>query len=447
MVNYTQYFVLFFESIAVFMCLFFLIQYIIIKKREYFCYALYLFCLSLYYIVALPDSFFGISLSDTALIAKFDLYKRPLQFLSSVFYTLFVLYYLNLENIKSFLFKFFKILVVLYVVLASLCFVLNYLGINYDQYYYIFSLFLFPLQLYVVLALFRHKVPYSNFIIWGSIVTLVGSSLTLIYYIWLMKHDAANPNANAHSYVPVQVSILIDMFLFTIALQRKIADNEKSLITAAHSRQQAVLLERERIIADLHDDVGGGLSSIRMMSDLMAQQGQKESLDKYVSFGEKISHTAKDIAQRMHTIIWSLNAENDTVENFAEYVRQFGVAYFENSNINFTSNNLSLLPKDIEISGVKRKNLFLIVKESLHNILKHSGASETSVNIIMPDDILHISIKDNGKGMPAADKNTGTIKFGNGLKNMQKRMGEIGGTLDISSTTEGTTIKVLIKVV
>ncbi len=440
MIKFDQYFILFFESVGAFMFIFFLIQYTIIKRKEYLYYAIYLFCLSVYYLVAIPDFFFGISMSNLPEVAKYDLFKRPLQFLSSVFYTLFIIYYLNLEKLSSYLFRFFKSLILMYVVLAAICFVLNYLHLNYDNGYYIFSLLLFPLQLWIVIALFRHKVAYSNYIIWGSIITLVGSSCTLVYYIYLIKYDPGNPFANALSYWPVQVSILVDMFLFTIALQRKIADNEKSLINAAYYRQQAILLERERIIADLHDDVGGGLSSIRMMSDLMAQKGTKEQLPEYVMFGQKISHTAKDIAQRMHTIIWSLNAENDTVNNFAEYVRQYGVAFFENSPIRFISDNLKMPGSDIEISGVKRKNLFLIIKEGFHNTVKHSSATEASVHISLNKNNLHISIKDNGKGI-ADEDNPASIRFGNGLKNMQKRMDEIGGDIHID-TGKGTSIEI-----
>jgi signal transduction histidine kinase len=328
----------------------------------------------------------------------------------------------------------------MYIVFAIVCFGLNYAGINYDLWYYILSLTLFPLQLFIVVALFRHKVRYANYIIWGSIITLVGSSLTLTYYIYLKKNEPLNPYANAYSYLPVMFSILFDMFLFTIALQKKIADNEKALILAATSRQQAIILERERIIADLHDDVGGGLSSIRMMSDLMSQQGEKESLHSYVTFGHKISLTAKDIAQRMHTIIWSLNSENDTIANFGEYVRQYGISYFENSPIKFTARNVSTLPHNVQISGVKRKNLFLIVKEALHNILKHSHGTEAAVEIFMIGNILYINISDNGHGIPI-DENVNAVKFGNGLKNMQKRMEEIHGNI-IFLGDKGTVIKI-----
>jgi signal transduction histidine kinase len=295
---------------------------------------------------------------------------------------------------------------------------------------------MFPLQVYVLFILLKQRVKYSIFIIWGSIFVVIGSSITLIQSVWLMKPSISLSQANADSYLPVQVAILIDIFLFTIALQKKIADTEKSLINAAYQKQQAILLERERIIADLHDDVGGGLSSIRMMSDLMAQNEPGSSAST-ASFANKISLTAKEIAQRMHTIIWSLNAENDNLRNFAEYVRQYGVSYFENSNINFKCNDVSSLSPDVQLSGVQRKNLFLIIKESLHNILKHSYATLAEINITLKKNQLHIQVSDNGTGI------TNENKFGNGLKNIKKRMNEIEGKVEMLSEN-GTVIDILV---
>jgi signal transduction histidine kinase len=421
----SEYFIFFFESVAFFMAIFFFIQFSILKKLEYLWYAIYLLLLSVYYPLAIPELFFGVSLDDKKVIAGYDLFKRPVQFLVSVFYSLFVIHYLTLKKRSRPLYTLFYYLQILYIVLALGCFAGNFFAVAYDPLYYVVGLLLFPLQLYVLTALFKYKVPYSFYIIWGSITLLVGSIITLLLSLYLNKNPAG-PINNANSYIPVMISVLLDIFLFTVALQRKIADNEKSLIDAAYSRQQAVMLERERIIADLHDDVGGGLSSIRMMSDLMAQQG-KNTNGESVNFSYKISATAKDIAQRMNTIIWSLNTENDSLQNFTEYVRNFGISYFETSPIKFQSTASENLPSNTELSGVQRKNLFLIIKEALHNILKHSGGSQASVHMKMNNGILSIEVIDNGTGIQNPNN------FGNGLKNMKKRMGEINGTLIVTS--------------
>ena len=433
----SEYFIYFFESVAFFMALFFFIQFSILRRLEYLCYALYLLLLTVYYLLAIPELFFGIDYNDKTSIAGYDLFKRPVQFLISVFYSLFVTYYLGLKKRSRPLYRLFNFLLILYTVLSAGCLAGNFFGIAYDSYYYFFSLILFPVQLYVVIALFKYKVPYSNYVIWATIILLLGSTATLLLSLYQAKNPAGIVN-NANSYIPVMISILLDIFLFAVALQRKIADNEKSLINAAYMRQQAVILERERIIADLHDDVGGGLSSIRMMSDLMAQQLPDDVKTGPLNFALKISATAKEITQRMNTIIWSLNTENDNLQNFVEYVRQFGISFFENSSIQFHSSISPSLPLLKELSGVQRKNLFLVIKEALHNTLKHSGAQHAIVTLqIENGGIVYIEVADDGKGI---EKNN---SFGNGLRNMNKRIAEINGTISFESFN-GTQIKITV---
>ncbi|HRD58154.1 MAG TPA: 7TM diverse intracellular signaling domain-containing protein [Ferruginibacter sp.] len=424
--------ILFFESVGIFMCLYFLLQFIILRKSEYLYYSIYLLLLVLYYMCATPEVFsFN---NNPSIVATLEILKRPIQFLISVFYTLFIIHYLNLEKQSRPLYRIFRILLALYLVFSFICLFANIFKLPYDTAYYLGSMVLFPVQLYMVTALFKYKVPYGKFVIWGSINVIIGSIFTLLLGIQNAKYPTGFVS-NAGSYIPVIICILTDIFLFTIALQRKIADNEKSLINVALARQQAIANERERIIADLHDDVGGGLSSIRMWSDLMVlKEGNNPTIEE-AGFASKISATAKDISQRMNTIIWSLNTENDTVQNFAEYVRQHGVNFFENSTILFQYYLDAHIPKDLTLSGRQRKNLFLIAKESLHNILKHSGGNMAEVSIDYNNQYLSLTIKDNGMGL----QNGNT--FGNGLKNMQKRMSEIKGSFDIHSNN-GTVIQV-----
>jgi signal transduction histidine kinase len=416
----------FYESVGLFMGLYFLLQFIVLKKKEYLHYSIYLFLLVIYYLCAIPELFFPNKIAPGETNYP-ELFKRPVQFMISVFYTLFIMEYLNLKKQSLPLFRIFRFLLVMYIVFAIGCFFCNFLGVDYNNVYYLGSIVLFPVQLYMVIVLFKYKVPYGRFVIWGSINVILGSVASLCLGIYAATHPGGSVS-NAGSYVPVVITILADIFLFTIALQRKIADNEKSLVNAAIARQTAVSQERERIITDLHDDVGGGLSSIRMMSDLMVQQeGSAYHTGGHLSFASKISATAKDISQRMNTIIWSLNMENDSLSNFAEYVRHYGVAFFEDSPIEFIYSSQPQQLPDMQLSGGQRKNLFLIVKEALHNILKHSGASKATVQISIAEKKLSITVSDNGKGLQADNI------FGNGLKNMEKRMKEIKGNFQMRS--------------
>lgn len=150
--------------------------------------------------------------------------------------------------------------------------------------------------------------------------------------------------------------------------------------------------------------------------------------------------TAKDIAQRMHTIIWSLNQENDSLDNFIEYVRQYGLSYFEGSQVQFHFDVAVKGTTKTELNGALRKNMFLIVKEALHNVLKHAAATEAAIRLESDGKTLKLSISDNGKGF-AVQQNNHHNGFGNGLRNMQKRAEEVGGRLSFTSNN-GVTIYV-----
>ena len=438
MYNSSHFTAIMFEGILVFMSLYFLIQHRILRKKEHLIYSIYLSMVALYNLVALPEVYFGVNTLDSGAMANYEILKRPMQFAASAWYTLFVIYYLALKTFYKSLYNFFFGLIYMYLGVALVTLFLNIKGIDYNGSYFLFSLLLFPLQLYMIITLFRSKVPYSRYVIWGSLVTIIASSVTLLYYIYIINHVPPIPNGNALSYIPIQIGITIDIFLFSVALQRKIRDNEKELMLAAIDRKQDIITERERIVSDLHDDVGGGLSSIRMLSDLLVQKGIQEKQEQFATYAQKISLTVKEIAQSMHTIIWSLNAENDSLPTFAEYAGPFGIGFFSNSNIQFSWVNNQSKDAPLEITGAIRKNLFLIVKEALHNILKHSAASHASLTLSFSNKLLTLCIADDGVGLLAVAK----TDSGNGIKNINKRVHEIGGSITFTELHPGTKITI-----
>jgi signal transduction histidine kinase len=89
-----------------------------------------------------------------------------------------------------------------------------------------------------------------------------------------------------------------------------------------------------------------------------------------------------------------------------------------------------------DVSGVKRRNIFLVLKESINNVMKHAKATLVEINIRFENEQMLVEIVDNGKGIDPEKLN----QFGNGLKNMQRRMESIGGSFIILNNN-GTTIK------
>ena len=129
----------------------------------------------------------------------------------------------------------------------------------------------------------------------------------------------------------------------------------------------------------------------------------------------------------MNAIIWSMHSGNDTVDNLVSHIRSYALEYFENTPIDckiFTPEHI----EPTELTGDKRRNLFLSVKETLNNVLKHSKATGLRIEFKI-DTALTIKIMDNGIGIDLQK----IRQFGNGLKNIAKRIESIGGSYQIEN--------------
>ena len=129
----------------------------------------------------------------------------------------------------------------------------------------------------------------------------------------------------------------------------------------------------------------------------------------------------------MNTIIWTMTSSNDTIESLVAYLRTYAFEFFDNTNIECKFNLPSTIPR-IELSGERRRNIFLAVKEALNNVLKHSKASRVQIDVAVTDRLI-ISIADNGLGIDFQN----IRRFGNGLKNMQNRLENINGRFQIKN--------------
>ena len=196
--------------------------------------------------------------------------------------------------------------------------------------------------------------------------------------------------------------------------ERKEFEKQMAIITAQQE-------ERNRISADMHDELGSGMTAIRLMSEI-AKNKMKENTPPEI---ERISQSADDILNKMNAIIWSMNSKNDSLGNLVSYIRAYATEYLEGTSVNCRVNIPDFIHEQ-ELSGDKRRNIFLCVKETLNNMLKHSKASEITIHIIA-NGILQIAIHDNGIGIDLQN----IRQFGNGLQNIDRRMKSIGGDFKI----------------
>jgi len=230
----------------------------------------------------------------------------------------------------------------------------------------------------------------------------------------------------------VLASIFLAWLMIRDYYRRKL---EKQRMEA--EKQQAVEKERARIATDMHDDFGASLSRIKFISEKMQlTQANDEKLKTDLS---KISSYSDEMAEKMNEIVWALNQRYDSLEDLVSFSRAYAADYLEHHNIGlqFKADNIS----NRKIQGEVRRNIFMVIKESLHNIVKHAGASEVAIEFIQQPQNLVVIIKDNGKGIdPDAIR-----PFANGLENMKKRMNDIDGTLKIKNEA-GTEISISVDI-
>ncbi len=288
-----------------------------------------------------------------------------------------------------------------------------------------------------------------RYIFWGNFFLFIFSlaSQASIMFFNLFKSLPGVLNSGLFYY---EAGLLLELAFFLSGLQYK---NSSRLIHEAREKEKlkaenkmkeyekelavykAHQEERNRISADIHDELGSGMTAIRLMSEI-ARNKMKENTPVEI---EKISYSADDLLNKMNAIVWSMYSGNDTLDNLVFYIRSYAMEYFENTNLHCQVNASEQIP-DKELSGDKRRNVFLCVKETLNNVLKHAKASELKIDIITNHSLI-IKITDNGIGIDTKKLR----QFGNGLKNIARRMESVGGTFKIENNKGTvTTLELLI---
>lgn len=192
---------------------------------------------------------------------------------------------------------------------------------------------------------------------------------------------------------------------------------------------QKVLEVRKRIAGDLHDDLGSTLNSVKVYANLAALE--KEN----VSHLEKVKESSQEAIAGLRDIIWVLDDKKDTLDHVLNRIRQFAEPLCTAAHIQFRQ-EITDIPAEHKLGKEEKRNLYMILKESVNNSIKYAGCKNISLNATLKNRSMEIVIADDGIGFEA-----GSVNYGNGLKNIQSRVKEIGYTVIIDSVKgKGTTI-------
>jgi len=202
--------------------------------------------------------------------------------------------------------------------------------------------------------------------------------------------------------------------------------------------QQLLKLQnvRDHIARDLHDDIGSTLGSIHIYS-----QVAKAKLKEYPGLSvepilEKIEESAREIIDKTSDTVWFVKSTNDSFHELFIRMEGYIAGLFQDGNVKF---NIVADPslKTVKLDMTAKRNLFLIFKEALHNIVKYANATEVVVRLEVHGSNYKMTIQDNGVGFERNSK-VDLLK-GNGLGNMEKRAAEMKGRFSIISEPGGGT--------
>jgi signal transduction histidine kinase len=232
------------------------------------------------------------------------------------------------------------------------------------------------------------------------------------------------------------------MLMATAGAAVRFVERRRLQFHLQHAEQERALEgERSRIAQDLHDDLGSLLTRISLLSGLL--QTEKNNPAQVEVNAAKISQSANQTVRALEEIVWAIRPGSDSLQSLVEYIAHFAKELFEGD----TARCRLDLPHDLPAQPLPpdvRHNIFLVVKEALTNALKHAGATEVRVQAKVSEDVLEISVQDNGRGfdkfrLPEEGKR-------HGLGNMRSRADMIGGTLSVQTETgKGTIIMLTVK--
>jgi PAS domain S-box-containing protein len=196
--------------------------------------------------------------------------------------------------------------------------------------------------------------------------------------------------------------------------------------------EESLKLERlrSRIASDLHDDIGSTLSSTSIFGEILSKEISEYS-PRATEILSRIIQSIADVQQGLHDIVWTINPDNDSLTNLLLHLQEHAAELLEARGITLHS----LMPEGepaFNLPMQVRRDVYLIFKEVINNILKHANATEVTITAEVADRFLKLAVVDNGQGF-----DTSRLWKGNGLQNMKRRVEAVGGTLEIKGRPKG----------
>lgn len=221
---------------------------------------------------------------------------------------------------------------------------------------------------------------------------------------------------------------------FLAAISLIIALTVWSVQQARLRRLVAVERERTRIASDLHDDVGASLSRIGLLGDLAQQRIRTEPGEAEAMLGT-IGAEARHLVETTSDMVWAVDPAKDDLGSLLVRLRRFAGDLLEAQGIDLGF-EVPAQPTAIGLSPAARRGTYLLLKEAIHNVARHSRARSARIRLTIVGGVLEGEVLDDGVGLPR-QLGEADGHHGHGLSGMQRRVSRLGGQLSIATRSEG----------
>jgi signal transduction histidine kinase len=431
------YFSFVFLGLLLFQLIYISFQWYLVQRIEYMYYILYILALTAYFGGRYLMLYSEFDWSSDYLARILDRQNDILLILPTFFYYRFGRYFLNLKQTLPDVNTTIKRIE--YVILAQAIFIAltnSFTANDFNKTALVLTCIgmQFVLTLIVLRKIYTIGTSLSRFILIGSIVAITTHLIAMLF-----PFLGFNPSILIQPGLITMSGIILEIAIFNSGLLFKAREGERQKLEA----QQALLDEltrrqkiqeayagvRDRIASDLHDDVGSSLSSISIYSyaaKVKLGQGNNTAATELL---DMIERNAADTMNAMSDLVWAINPLNDSADKLLLRIKSFCSPLLAAKEISCTW-QVDEKYKDILFTQLERRNILLVFKELINNLVKHSEATSCSCLIKVTDRKLHLEISDNGKGFDQS-----ITSEGNGLRTLKQRVVELGGELKVDSAS------------
>jgi len=246
--------------------------------------------------------------------------------------------------------------------------------------------------------------------------------------------EVAPPYYQTGIFRVIILLFIVLIILLTVRIILSLNERKRKLRLRIKLEEQFKI--RKQTAEDFHDDLGNKLTRINVLTEVLGSMIDQNDHEKR-NILQKISTNVNELYTGTKDILWSLNPKNDTLIQLLNHIRDFGTDLFNDTPIKFEHD--LLLSNDSKLSLDISRNILMILKEAMHNILKHSKATQVRYEAKLTGEKLMIKLDDNGHGF-----DTEHGKNGHGVNNMYLRAKRIKSDLKIKSKNSGTSICLII---